>query len=95
MRSVLLLATVMIGSACRDSDSSDTPPDRAACERYRDHILDVRLEGVVEDREAHRAALAASLGTDIVTQCLELDRAEVECATKAKTLAATRACGER
>lgn len=87
-----MLAAILIDSGCRGTDDSEAPPDRASCERYRDHILDVRLEGVVEDREAHRTALAASLGTDIVAQCLEMDRAEVACATAAKTLDATRAC---
>jgi hypothetical protein len=69
--------------------------DRAACERYRDHLIDLRL-GNAPDKEAHRTALRASLGETPVDECLaDLSRDDVQCALAATDFDQLTACNNR
>jgi hypothetical protein len=57
------------------------------------HVVDVRLEGVTQDRDAHRAALLASLGDQFVDRCIaETTPEEHRCAMAASTIDTLRAC---
>jgi hypothetical protein len=91
-RAVLALAAVSCAS-CASSSSDDHGPSRKACEQYRSHVVEVRLEGVTQDRDAHRTALLASLGDQFVDRCVaETAPGELRCAMAASTIDTLRAC---
>jgi DNA-binding NtrC family response regulator len=80
-------------TACASRDDDDDAPDRRACERYIDHLIELRLEGSVENRAAHKAALAASLGSDAIDHCITtMGPVELDCVARVATLEAARAC---
>ncbi len=57
-------------AACGSADEATTEDDlRAQCAQLRDHLIDLDVENVTVDRDAHRAALARALGDHFVDDC--------------------------
>lgn len=53
---------------------SESEPDvvgRQECERLRDHLVELRMNGVSADHEQHRNALRSALGDSFVIACVE------------------------
>jgi hypothetical protein len=71
MRPIALVLCVLIGCGNGDDgglESADESP--TACERMRDHVIDLRLAGATGvDRAAHREALRSALGADFLDRC--------------------------
>jgi hypothetical protein len=91
----LAILTLLLCSltACASRDDDDRTPDRRACERYVDHLIELRLEGSIEDRAAHKAALVMSLGNGAIDHCITtMGPVELDCVAQAATLEAARAC---
>ena len=87
-----LLVLFALSAACGSSEPSE--PDRATCERLRDHVVELRMYG--EDNPAHRKALNQALGEDFVTECRKnTSRAEIACAMAATDLEKLRSCAQR
>src|SRR5688572_1796413 len=91
----LAIITLLLCSlaACASRDDEDRTPDRLACERYIDHLIELRLEGAVEGRAAHKAALVVALGNDAIDHCITtMGPVELDCVAQAATLEAARSC---
>jgi hypothetical protein len=89
----IILAFVCAAGACADDPPRPQGLDRSACERMREHMVDVRLEGVVDQRDAHRQALVAALGDDFVTRCeTTTSRAAHDCVLAATSIDSIRSC---
>jgi len=94
VRCALMLA-LFVSCAGNSDDSGLAEGPR--CEQLRDHLVDIRLAdahvatGV--DREAHRAAMKTSLGSEFVASCTgKLTESEVSCALRATDAAGAAAC---
>jgi hypothetical protein len=74
------------------TDSGPTKPSTKACEQLRDHVVDLRVAELHQDREAHRAALKQALGDHYVSSCVERPRARFDCEMKASSIDALRNC---
>lgn len=61
----ILLAALV---ACASNSDEVT---RTECERLREHLIDLRMDSISEDREQHRASLARVTGEAFVTSCVE------------------------
>jgi hypothetical protein len=87
---IVTLLTVLLVGAC----AGDEPAvSRGACERMRDHAIELRLRGVVDDLDAHRAAARQVLGDGYVQRCVaETSVAELECSLAAKDLPSLHSC---
>ncbi|HEX5076058.1 MAG TPA: hypothetical protein VFW03_22785, partial [Gemmatimonadaceae bacterium] len=77
---------------CCTGSSEGAGPTTAACQRLRDHVVDVRVAEIHQDREAHRTALRTALGARFVTECLNQSSARFDCEMKAATIDGLRAC---
>ena len=96
--SVLLCCALGLGLGCASHDEVD----RAKCERFRDHMIDLRLEqnsgakdslGQPIDLAPHRAALKQALGDGFLASCEKtLTPKQLECALAAKDSAAASSC---
>jgi hypothetical protein len=81
--SVLTVAGLL--GACGHGDT-DEEVMRSRCGELRDHLVDLQLQSATADREAHRAALMASLGSNYVDECVhERTRADLDCGIAAKS----------
>ena len=91
-----VFASIVVVAACGGGSSAPSESPRQSCEKYREHLLDVRLRGVSEHREEHRAALRATLGDDFVARC-EQDKtqADLDCAMGANTTEQLRRCSSQ
>lgn len=69
-----ILVLVVLG-AC----SSERVVERHDCERLKEHLIDVRLAGVTDDVEAHRATLRSAFADDFVDRCLESSVDDLDC----------------
>ena len=100
---VYVVIAAMLLSAC--SSASDDP--RRRCAQLRDHLIDLRLQGLAtpssdgqrsqaaRDIESHRAALKRALGDSFVEACqAKMTPAQVTCALGAHDTAAASACSE-
>lgn len=83
-------------AGCADDPAEETAPSLPSareCAALRDHMIDVRLQGVSVDRAQHQAALESALGTSFLTTCgATLSRAQVLCGIAAIDAAALAAC---
>ena len=93
-------ALAVIASIAGCSGDDDTVVQRVRpCEQLRDHLVDLRVEGVrgkPDEVAQHRAAMRQALGDDFVASCeRQMASTEVDCASKAADLAAVTACSHR
>jgi hypothetical protein len=85
-RIVLSIALV----ACSGS-ASEPAPQGSACERYRDHAIDLHVRGVAEgtlsddDKAIHRRQIAAAAGPALLTKCAALSENRQRCAMAASS----------
>ncbi len=81
-------------AACGHDIDDDEAVSEQACERLRDHVVDVRLANATGvEREPHRRALRQALGKGFVSSCVgSLSDAQLQCALKAPDSAAIAAC---
>jgi hypothetical protein len=90
------ILVVLFISTFTGACASEAPgPDRATCERLRDHLVDLRLFQLTADREAHRENLRRELGEQPISACLEATRDEVDCQLRAASLDALGGCATR
>lgn len=69
--------------------------DARRCGELRNHVIDVRLDGV-PDAVAHRAAFAQAIGDDFVARCKDtITPRELDCMLAAHHADAIAACGRR
>jgi hypothetical protein len=82
---------VLVLTACASGNEREVDP--AACERLREHLIDVRFDGNAERQRVHRAAARDALGDDFVRRCVaETSPERLRCAMTASTVDAVRAC---
>jgi hypothetical protein len=74
------------------ADVDDAERGTTACERLRDHVIDLRVSEIQQDREAHRTALRRALGRDFVAQCRNQSSARFACEMKAANIDGLRSC---
>jgi hypothetical protein len=67
MRRIAFATFVAVVCGC-GSDSERSQQDTGACARLRDHVVDLRVAGLRDDREAHRQALHQALGERFVAR---------------------------
>jgi len=92
MKEVLLGLLLVVGCGTEEEDSAPQPITR--CERLREHLVDLRLEGVESiDREAHRKAHIAAMGSEFLAACGTLQESTITCALEASDGASAAACG--
>jgi hypothetical protein len=88
-----VLVVCLICAACGSDPQATQDSSTVACEKLREHLLDVRVAGVTSHRDAHRAALSRSLGDDFVARCERTKtQADLDCEMAAKTTAQLRVC---
>lgn len=93
LRSLALL--LMLSAGCWESAAEREPAEdaHAACAHLRDHLVDLDLENVSADRDAHRAALEHALGDGFVDECAaHRSPASVMCASHAGSLEVAARC---
>jgi hypothetical protein len=89
-----IIVSIVVAACGTEPAPSETA--RQSCEKYREHLLDVRLRGVSEHREEHRAALRATLGDDFVADCEQTrTQADLDCAMAATTTEQLRRCSSQ
>lgn len=90
---VFVVGVVLLGLVgCASSEDEA----RSSCERLRQHMVDLRLSDVPQpDRQAHREALAGSLGERFVDGCQQLPGAQVRCALAARDSTSLAACSSQ
>lgn len=63
------------------------------CERLRDHVIDLRMEGLpASDRDAHRHALKQALGERFADECRTFTAKQITCGLEAKDISDATAC---
>jgi hypothetical protein len=72
VRSLFWSIVVVSGllASCDDSHVAEVPDETAqvmSCAKLRDHLVELRLVGVETDREQHRRAMVATLGSFVET----------------------------
>jgi hypothetical protein len=87
--SILMPAVIAWSSGCAEQPESV----EHKCMRLRDHLLDLRGEGLPEqDRAAHREALRQALG-GFVEECKSaMSSEQIECGLKSDDITASAAC---
>lgn len=90
MSRMACVALLCIG--CAAGSSEPEKQGTKACEQLREHVIDVRVSEIQQDREAHREALRQALGRSYVTTCLEEPRERFECEMKATDIDGIRNC---
>ncbi len=94
--SVLLFVLVAGGVGCGADEEPESSPRATACERLRDHLIDLRLADAKHvDRAAHRDAMKQAMGGDFLASCAKLDGAEIDCAVDAPDTTTASACATR
>ena len=88
-----LAVTASIAGCSGDDDAVQTV---RPCEQLRDHLVDLRVEGVrgkPDEVAQHRAAMRQALGDNFVASCeRQMAATEIDCASKAADFAAVTAC---
>lgn len=92
MRRIAAIALVVHAFACAADSSDESRPSTSACEKLREHVIDIRVAEVQQDRDAHREALRRALGKEFVGRCVEEPRARYECEMKATSIDGLRNC---
>ena len=89
----LVCAGVGCGGRSGDARGVRGHAGRGDCERLRDRLVEIRLQGVSLDREVQRRAIAASLGEGFMHACVDtMSAREVACGRDARDAAALAAC---
>jgi hypothetical protein len=95
MRCILSATIIVVLAACGSEPSPEQESAQPSCEKYREHLLDVRVASLSTHREKHRAALARSLGDGFVADCeRRLTQADLDCAMAATTTEQLHACSK-
>jgi hypothetical protein len=83
----MIVALACASSSCGTGD--ETAATNRQCEQLRDHVVELRLDGVTVDAEKHRATLRRAIGDDFIEKCTaDLTRDQIRCglgATDSKT----------
>jgi hypothetical protein len=88
-RRTALLLTLAVGCGGGDDGGAHATP----CERMRDHLVDLRLASVDEDREAHRDVMRRALGAEFIDSCQRsMSDVQVTCILDADDSAEAAAC---
>jgi len=87
---------LVVSASCNGDEAEDVELAARPCTRLRDHLVDLRLEGVhgaAADLATHREAMRQALGDDFVAACeASMSVAAISCAATASDLAAASAC---
>ena len=87
-----VLLVMLICAACAKSDDVD----RSMCERYRDHLIDLRFlasDGSAADLAPHRAAMKHAMGDSFLETCEKTLKAnQLDCALAATEPGTATAC---
>jgi hypothetical protein len=78
---------------CGGGDHTETEAEQTACERLRDHLVELRLadaSGV--DLAAHREAMRSALGEGFIAGCQSMPEQQIECALDAPDLETAASC---
>jgi hypothetical protein len=95
MRTIrIVIFSGLVGlAACGNRDERTTEDLRDRCAQLRDHLIDLDVEHVTVDRDAHREALARALGDHFVDDCAERrSAAAVTCGLTAGSLEVAARC---
>ncbi len=93
MKETLLVLLFVVGCGTEEADDAPGPAPVTRCERLREHLVDLRLAGVESiDKEAHRTAHVAAMGSDFLAACANLPDASITCALQARDGASAAAC---
>lgn len=87
----MLLLLVFVG--CSSSD--DFEVNRASCERYRDRLIELRLQDTspAVDVRPHREAMKQALGDQFIATCQQhLSSEQMKCAMHARDLPSATTC---
>jgi hypothetical protein len=89
----LVAALVFASSGC----ASEEDEIATKCERLRNHIVELRTEGLPEaDRAAHASALEAALGaTNFMAECKAMKAQQINCALAADEPSALTSCASQ
>ena len=95
--SVFVLVSISLLVGCNGDDETTVESVVRPCERLRDHLVDLRVEGTRGEPDEvvarHRAAMRQALGDDFVASCeRKMAASEIDCAAKATDFAAVTAC---
>jgi hypothetical protein len=85
MRFVVLFWGVVTLGGCQRGPSDTDPADRELCERFREHVVDLRLSNVSDvDVRQHRALMIDAFGERFIDACTSsMTAAQVKCAVDA------------
>ncbi len=90
------LIAVLALAAC--GTGGEEGVSRRACERYRDHLVELRYQGAGSDSDitAHKRAMKQALGEKFVSSCeSKLSMSELQCGLHANDLKSATACAKR
>ena len=94
---ILLVSGLMVG--CDDSHVADGDDEPVAhvtsCAQLRDHLVELRLAGIENDREQHRRALVATLGSFVDTCEQSYSDDAIACALQATDPQTAATCVEQ
>lgn len=92
-----LFALVLLSFGCAGDDTQPTVHG-TPCSRLRDHLVELRLDGVTgtpDEMEQHRAAMIQALGNDFLASCqTSMTSSQIACATGALDLTAASDCSD-
>jgi len=95
MRPLALAFLVVLGCSGGEDDGLESVDESVtACERMRDHLVDLRLVGASGvDRAAHREAMRSALGAEFVERCQHsMTPRQIDCVVFALDNEAATAC---
>jgi hypothetical protein len=87
----LAALAVLCTTACTQDESIEQK-----CERLRDHVVDLRTEGLpAADVAAHRSALKNALGDQFTEECKSMTPKQIDCGLAADEISLAAACAAR
>jgi hypothetical protein len=93
MKQLAFVLLFMCGCSGEESGEASDQAPLTRCEQMRAHLVDLRLAGVVSiDKEAHREAHIAAMGSGFLAACDKLPEQAVTCALEASDSASVVAC---
>lgn len=87
---MVVVAVALAGCSADD----EVPVAENPCERLREHMIDLRLEGTPPaDLASHRDVMRRALGDEFLTNCAaSLSAAQIRCALDARDSASAVTC---